>query len=102
MEWSYYLLNYDSVFTIIKLFIKYFFFISKYGSSDVSVTTSALEVYTEREALRDIMDMDYARICIVTTHRPSVLSMCDRVYRIDKGRVGDIGHGEVEQLIKNF
>ena len=64
--------------------------------------TSALDVFTEREVLRNIMNMGYARTCIVTTHRPSVLTMCDRVYRIDSGRVCDIDQREVEQLIKDF
>ncbi|WP_455537617.1 ABC transporter ATP-binding protein [Terrisporobacter sp.] len=64
--------------------------------------TSALDVYTEREVLRNIIDMGYARTCIVTTHRPSVLSMCDRVYKIDKGSVSEIGSVEVERLIKDF
>lgn len=64
--------------------------------------TSALDVYTEREVLRNIMDMGYARTCIVTTHRPSVLEMCDRVYKIDRGRVAEIDCMEVERLIKDF
>ncbi|MCC3869642.1 ABC transporter ATP-binding protein [Terrisporobacter mayombei] len=64
--------------------------------------TSALDVYTERVVLRNIMDMGYARTCIVTTHRPSVLNLCDRVYKIDKSTVSEIDHKEVEQLIKNF
>ncbi len=64
--------------------------------------TSALDVYTERLVLKNIMDMDYARTCIVTTHRPSVLNLCDRVYKIDKSSVSEIDHQEVEQLIKDF
>ena len=64
--------------------------------------TSALDVYTEREVLRNIMDMGYARTCIVTTHRPSVLSMCNRVYKIDRGSVAEIDCMEVERLIKDF
>lgn len=64
--------------------------------------TSALDVYTEREVLRNIMDMGYARTCIVTTHRPSVLSMCDRVYKIDKSSVSEVDGLEVEMLIKDF
>ncbi len=46
--------------------------------------------------------MGYARTCIVTTHRPSVLNLCDRVYKIDKSSVSEIDHQEVEQLIKRF
>ena len=64
--------------------------------------TSALDVFTEREVLRNIMKMGYARTCIVTTHRPSVLTMCDRVYKIDSGRVCDIDNEEVCRLIKDF
>ena len=64
--------------------------------------TSALDVYTERLVLKNIMDMGYARTCIVTTHRPSVLNLCDRVYKIDKSSVSEIDHQEVEQLIKDF
>ena len=64
--------------------------------------TSALDVYTERLVLKNIMDMGYARTCIVTTHRPSVLNLCDRVYKIDKSNVSEINHEEVEKLIKDF
>ena len=64
--------------------------------------TSALDVFTERQVLRNIMNSGYERTCIVTTHRPSVLTMCDRVYRIDNGDVSDIDEREVNRLIKDF
>lgn len=64
--------------------------------------TSALDVFTERQVLRNIMNSGYERTCIVTTHRPSVLTMCDRVYRIDNGDVSDIDEREVNMLIKDF
>lgn len=64
--------------------------------------TSALDVFTERQVLRNIMNSGYARTCIVTTHRPSVLTMCDRVYRIDSGDVSDIDEKEVNRLMKDF
>ena len=64
--------------------------------------TSALDVFTERQVLRNIMKMGYARTCIVTTHRPSVLTMCDRVYKIDSGVVCDIDEKEVNMLIRDF
>ncbi len=44
--------------------------------------TSALDVATERKVLHNIMTDEYPRTCIVTTHRPSVLSICSRVYEI--------------------
>lgn len=64
--------------------------------------TSALDVYTERLVLRNIMTAEYPRTCILTTHRPSVLNMCDRVYKIDKSNVEEINQVAVESLIKDF
>lgn len=64
--------------------------------------TSALDVATEREVLRNIMKDDYARTCIVTTHRPTVLSICDRVYAIRKKGCETLSTEEVEKLIADF
>ncbi len=44
--------------------------------------TSALDVTTERNVLRNIMQNKPEKTIIVTTHRPSVLNLCDRVYRV--------------------
>lgn len=46
--------------------------------------TSALDVETEERVLRNIIKKDNKKICIVTTHRPSVLEICESVYKIDK------------------
>ena len=48
--------------------------------------TSALDVDTERNILHNIMKDDYPRTCIVTTHRPSVLTICQNVYAIRNQR----------------
>ena len=44
--------------------------------------TSALDVDTEKKVLRNILQKDPRRTVIITTHRPSVLPMCDQVYRV--------------------
>ena len=44
--------------------------------------TSALDIETEERVLRNIMNKDNGRTCIVTTHRPSVLSVSDHIYEI--------------------
>lgn len=44
--------------------------------------TSALDVVTERKVLNNIILQKPNKTCIVTTHRPSVLNMCQRVYRV--------------------
>ena len=64
--------------------------------------TSALDVATERQVLANIMKKDAKRTCILTTHRPSVLSACDRVYRISGGQVNVIGESEIQQLMNDF
>lgn len=51
-------------------------------------TTSALDIETEGRVLKNIMIADPARICIITTHRKSMLKYCDRVYEINsEGKV---------------
>lgn len=64
--------------------------------------TSALDVVTERRVLKNIMKLNEKRTCIVTTHRPSVLTMCDRVYKIAKTEVNKVSKDEVEQMIVDF
>ncbi|MEG1411449.1 MAG: ABC transporter ATP-binding protein [Terrisporobacter sp.] len=64
--------------------------------------TSALDVVTERRVLKNIMKLNEKRTCIVTTHRPSVLTMCDRVYKIASSEVNKVSRDEVEQMIVDF
>lgn len=64
--------------------------------------TSALDVATERKILRNILDKSSCKTCIITTHRPSVLSMCDRIYRISDGKMEVMDPAAVEQMIMDF
>lgn len=64
--------------------------------------TSALDVATERKVLNNLMQKDKKRTCILTTHRPSVLSACDRVYRISDTKVTVINEAEIQQLMNDF
>ena len=49
--------------------------------------TSALDVATEQKVLENIMDSKGNRTCIVTTHRPSVLALSHRIYRIRQDKI---------------
>ncbi len=49
--------------------------------------TSALDVDTEKQVLQSIMAHCPGRICILTTHRPSVLELCSKVYQVENGRL---------------
>ncbi len=64
--------------------------------------TSALDVATERRVLRSIMHDDYPRTCIVTTHRPTVLNLCSRVYAIREKKCEILASEEVERMIMDF
>ncbi|MBU5488903.1 ABC transporter ATP-binding protein/permease [Clostridium sp. MSJ-8] len=64
--------------------------------------TSALDVATERKIINNIMVHDEKHICILTTHRPTVLSLCDRVYKISNKKIKVIDDEEVSELIEEF
>lgn len=49
--------------------------------------TSALDMETEKKVLQNIIASRKGRTCIITTHRPSVLEVSDRIYRIRKDRI---------------
>ncbi len=46
--------------------------------------TSALDADTEKTVLSNIMKTYPNRTCVITTHRPSMLEYCQRVYRINE------------------
>ena len=64
--------------------------------------TSALDVATERRILRNIMNSCRDKTCIVTTHRPTVLSMCSRVYQIRDRHMKLLDETEVQALTREF
>lgn len=64
--------------------------------------SSALDVATERQVLKNIMRDSYPRVIIVTTHRPTVLTMCTRVYEIKNCRLTLLGREAVEKMIEDF
>ena len=64
--------------------------------------TSALDVATERMVLRNIMNSRSDRTCIVTTHRPSVLNMCSRVYGVMDKEVRELSEEESARMAMDF
>lgn len=46
--------------------------------------TSALDIETEKKVLKNIMITDPKKICIITTHRSSMLKYCTRIYEINE------------------
>lgn len=64
--------------------------------------TSALDVATERRVLKNIMNDSYPRTCIVTTHRPTVLNACTRVYAIRNRQCEVLNEEEITKMINDF
>lgn len=64
--------------------------------------TSALDVTTERKVLRNIIQQNPTKVCIVTTHRPSVLNMCQRVYRVMETQVKELSEEESSRMAMDF
>ena len=60
--------------------------------------TSALDMETEKRVLQNIMQDSYPRTGIVTTHRPSVLRQCTRVYGIRDRECILLSEEEIEAL----
>ena len=64
--------------------------------------TSALDVATERRVLRSIIKKEPHRTVIVAAHRPSVFSMCSRVYKVGDGTVKEINEAQLERFLNEF
>ena len=64
--------------------------------------TSALDVATERTILRNLAARYPHKTCIVTTHRPTVISLCRRVYQVSSGRLRLLDSDEAQRLAMDF
>lgn len=64
--------------------------------------TSALDIATERRVLRNIISQRPNKTCIVTTHRPSVLGICQRVYRVMETKVTKLDEEESSRMAMDF
>lgn len=64
--------------------------------------TSALDIFTERQVLDNIIRQKPNKTCIVTTHRPSVLNLCQRVYKVQQSKITQLSEEEFEEFASNF
>ena len=63
--------------------------------------TSALDPETAKQLLKNITEDKYPRTCILTTHRPSMLRGCDRVYRIADKHCHELTKEEILEVINS-
>ena len=64
--------------------------------------TSAQDVATERRVLRQIIKKEPNRTVIVAAHRPSVFSMCSRVYQVGERRIREVDEEGIRQFLEAF
>lgn len=64
--------------------------------------TSALDVTTERTILRNLAARYPHKTCIITTHRPTVISLCRRVYQVSGGRMELLDNDRAQRLAMDF
>ena len=64
--------------------------------------TSALDVATERVILRNLVREYPHKTCIVTTHRPTVIGLCQRVYQVSNGELRQLSADEAQRLAMEF
>ena len=64
--------------------------------------TSALDVAPERRVLRSIIRKEPNRTVIVAAHRPSVFSMCSRVYKVGGSRITELDEQGIREFLEAF
>ena len=64
--------------------------------------TSALDVTTERTVLKNLVQQRPNKTCIITTHRPSVLNLCQRTYRVVETKVTELSEEESSRMAIDF
>ncbi len=52
--------------------------------------TSSLDEETECRIISAISELSYKPTCIIITHRPAALSICDKVYRLENGTLEQV------------
>lgn len=62
-------------------------------------STSALDMATERHVLHNIMQKQPHQTIIVTAHRPSVLHLCTRVYKIQDHRIDEVNEKQIDEFL---
>lgn len=59
--------------------------------------TSSLDNETEREIVEEIKDFKAEKTLIVIAHRYSTIEHCDRIYKLDKGRI--VSQGSFQEVV---
>lgn len=64
--------------------------------------TSALDMETEERVLKSIIKQHPNKVIIISTHRPSALKLCQRIYRIADGKISETTVSDAERLMWQY
>ena len=64
--------------------------------------TSALDIETEKKVLENIIAYGKNHSCILTTHRESVLVMCDKIYKINDSQIKECEEEYITDLASSY
>ena len=64
--------------------------------------TSALDIDTEEQVLKNIIRRHPNKVIIISTHRPSALKLCQRIYRISDGGIKETDADTAERLMWRY
>lgn len=64
--------------------------------------TAALDIFHARKVITNVMKRDKKQTCIITTHRYSILSICDHVYQIKNKKLVKLSREDILQLERIF
>lgn len=59
--------------------------------------TSALDIDTEIKVLKSIKNLDYHPTCIIITHRPSALAICNRIFKLENGNLQEVNSNSIQE-----
>jgi HlyD family secretion protein len=59
--------------------------------------TSSLDVATEKDVMEAVQSFHGKKTVIIVAHRTATVEKCDRVYRLDSGRM--VGQGSPAEML---
>lgn len=60
--------------------------------------TSSLDPETEVNVLKSIKSLPHKPTCIIITHRPSALNICNRIIKLDKGSIKEVDRASLLEV----
>lgn len=63
--------------------------------------TSALDPETELKVIKEVKNLPYKPICIIITHRPLALGICNRILELRDGDIKEISKNDLEKITLN-